>query len=252
MMRREHWHLFLVAALMATLGSVTADARAKRAPVIPEPEPTPEVTVSPEPKPSALPQPGEALAYFGPGAHSSLKQGGIDYAYGQRTLAHLNGAYNSGCLLEKALAWDFLSLHGVVNPALKKYQKLEAYQRFTAGAPYALDARWYSTWGSVVGYTYNFKDGYESGPSETRVWTNTRMNLSDEDYAAHLAHELSHQARAGGFVHYSFHQGSFPYEIGDIVWACILERAEMRLTLAESETPKRKRRKILDHSGCYQ
>lgn len=184
--------------------------------------PSPIVIEPPTAKPCIMPE--KKLAVFGLGAAPSLKPGGSDYKYGQDALCEINHAYASGCLKQKVLSWPFLSLHGVVEPALKPHQKAEAYQRLTAQAPHAIDARWYSKWGSTIGYTYNYRDEDGSGISETRVWTNTRNIGDSEMYAAHLTHELSHQARAGGFVHYSFHEGSAPYEFGDIISECIQER----------------------------
>jgi hypothetical protein len=184
----------------------------------------PVVVVDEPAKPTPCVAPAKQLVVFGLGAASSLKPGGVDYKYGQDALCEINHAYASGCLEQKVLAWPFLSLHGVVEPALKPSQKAEAYRRLTAQAPHAVDARWYSKWGSTIGYTYNYRDEDGSGISETRVWTNTRNIGNAEMYAAHLTHELSHQARAGGFVHYSYHQGSAPYELGDIVSECIGER----------------------------
>lgn len=210
----------------------------------PSPSPTPDYTVITEP-----PGAPKRLAYFGPYAAQSLQAGGSDYAWGQRALAALNEAYASGCLLETALAWDFKSLYGVINPTLKPLQKTEAMVRYFAGAPYALEARWYSTRKGVIGYTYNFLDGASSGPSETRIWSNTRLISSEYDYAAHLAHELSHQARAGGFVHYTFHEGSFPYEIGDIAAECIYPKIPHQK--AQLMVAMRVRAAIPDTSGCY-
>lgn len=181
----------------------------------PDPEPNPVV--------SKCVMPEQKLVTLGSGAADIFKPGGEDHQYAWEAMCWLNRAYATGCLEKKVLAHDFKSLHGVVAPALKKTQKAEAYQRFVAGAPYALDIRWYSKrFTSTIGYTYNWKSD-TGGPhvSETRIWTNWRNIGGPKDYAHHLAHELSHQARAGGFVHYTFHQGSFPYEIGDIAWECM-------------------------------
>lgn len=251
-----------------------AEASSKRRPVQPEPTPTVTATAVPSPSPTVTVVPTaspQVFVTFGPGAHSSLKPGGVDYAYGQRTLALLNEAVSSGCVLEQALSWDFQSLHGVVNPALKRFQATEAMQRYFAGAPYALDAGWYtSSWfyRDVVGYTFNCLGGEcneWNTETETRIWTNLRINLSEAGYASHLAHELSHQKWAGGFVHWSFHQGSFPYEIGDIVASCIARirsRSMMLMAMPEPEQgrpsakgkPVTPREKLKAHSteGCFQ
>jgi hypothetical protein len=144
----------------------------------------------------------------------------VDRAFAARALALMNRAEASGCLKEKVESHHFLSLNSVFTPGVKN--STEAYQEYTAGAPYALDLRWYSkTFTSVIGYTYNFRDDNWDAPSETRIWTNTRKLGDERMYAAHLAHELSHQARAGGFVHYTVFGGSFPYDVGDMMGECV-------------------------------
>ena len=230
-------------------------------PSLPEPIPTPTATATPVPVPTPTPSPSAkplALIVWGANAAPSLKVGGSDYEYGQKTLKAVNDAFASGCIHERLLTWDdLISLNGVVLPKLNPKQREEAYQRYVAGAPYALDARWYYTLSRVIGYTYNYKDGYESGPSETYVWTNTRMGLGFKDYASHLSHELSHQSRAGGFVHYTYHEGSYPYEIGDIVSDCIYYPAKAQaFTFMKSlGSPKTKKAisklKMLESQGYF-
>lgn len=260
--------VILMLAALANLAYVVQDSyafsRSKAPAASPLPSPSPSPSVSPgglEPGPTPSASPSKALAYFGAGASPTLLPGGSDYEWGQGAIAALNDAWTSGCIIDKALQWDFKSLHGVIEPWLQPHQKTEAVARFAAGAPYSLDARWYYTLSGIIGYTYNFKDGKDSGPTETRIWTNTRLVGSAYDYASHLTHELSHQARAGGFVHYSFHQGSFPYEIGDIAFECINERQSpkmMMLASAPSRMRKsgarpvpRRSRPIPDTIGCY-
>jgi len=178
---------------------------------IPEPVTPPPVIIDP------VPAAGD-LVLFGEGASPTLKPGGIDYEWGKKALGAMNEAHKSGCLKAKVLSHTFKSLHSVVEPTLAKTQVEEAYARFVKNAPYALDANWYSTRAGVIGYTYN----YRGTESETRIWTNTKMDWTNPlEYSAHLAHELSHQARAGGFVHYTVFAGSFPYDIGDLMWECV-------------------------------
>lgn len=156
----------------------------------------------------------------------------VDKIKAQRAIDIMNKFVNNGCLLEKFLARSVTSLKNVEGPQVKN--KREAYNRFIAGAPYDLDLRWYSKWGSnVIGYTYNWIDGYDADKcynkekpvckSETKIYSNTNIisGYSSGDYAAHLIHEISHQARTGGFVHWTVHSGSGPYEFGGAMQDCV-------------------------------
>lgn len=185
-------------------------AFSKKRPVIVEPTPTPVIVVTPSPDSSG------SFATLGTNIGSS-----VDKAFAQKAIGYLNKAISSGCVKEKIIPHAFLSLKNI--DGLQVKNNLEAYDRYVKGAPYALDVRWYyKRLSSTIGYTYNYLDGASSGKTETKIWSNTKYLDTEKDYASHLAHELSHQSRAGAFVHYSFHQGSFPYEIGDIVWECVL------------------------------
>lgn len=186
------------------------------------PSPTPIVSPTPSPSPSATPT-GEDLVSYDPasGIEKSFAMAGIDL---------LNQAFKSGCIKKKFETWNFKSVKNIEMPLVQN--KAEAYERFIAGRPYALNLRWYSTLKGVVGYTFNWLDGIDyqkcynaagGCKSETKIYSNSRIvkYYTPKDRAAHWAHELSHQARAGGFVHWTFHAGSFPYEIGDIVESCL-------------------------------
>lgn len=176
-------------------------------------DPGPTATAAPTPEPTRPPFDPVPFVRLGKDIGPS-----VDVKFAQEALDHLNKVVKTDCFLKDSL-WDFKSTNNVMGVVYGTAR--EALNAYLAGAPYDLDVRWYyKRFGSVVGYTYNFKVG-DSGPSETRIWSNTRMMGSSKDYAAHLAHELSHQARAGGFVHYTVHQGSFPYEIGDLVEKCL-------------------------------
>lgn len=221
----------------------------------PAPQPSPTMSAAPTPDSEECPD-VKKLVVFGANAATSLKPGGSDYSYGQKALCAINRAYDSGCIHDRLLTWsDLISLNRVVPPALKVSQREEAYKIYTAGAPYALEARWYSTLGRTIGYTYNFKDGADSGPSETYIWTNTRAGLSANDYGAHLSHELSHQVRAGGFVHWTFHEGSYPYEIGDIVSDCIYYPSQAQaftfMKSLGSKTKAKSKLKQLESEGWF-
>lgn len=167
--------------------------------------------VAPMPIPSGMP--GAPFVILGTDLGPSVNK-----KFAQEALDHMNRVVESDCVKNELLKHEFKSLKNIEPPQVK--ERLDAYRRYISGAPYALNLRWYrKSLGNVIGYTYNYKSG--SKASETRIWSNTRMMSTPKRYAAHLAHELSHQARAGAFVHYSFHQGSFPYEIGDIFGACL-------------------------------
>lgn len=180
-----------------------------KAPII-APTPTPIV----EPIPSSTPSP-KGLGFI-----QNLGVG-VNKAFAEKAVSLLNSAED--CVKKKALTHAFTSLHNIDGKQVQT--RAEAIERYFAGAPYALDLRSYtSSWLSrtVVGYTFNYKDDAEK-ESETRLYTNTYAFawLTVKEYAAHIAHELSHQARAGAYVHWTVHQGSFPYEIGDIVEECL-------------------------------
>lgn len=167
----------------------------------------------PTTKPVVLP-PEQALVYI-----SSLGSN-VEDAYVQKAVAYINKAYSDGCIEKGFASYKFKSLHNIDGKQVKTAK--EAYDRYVANAPYGLDVRWYSKrLTSTVGYTYNYYDGASSGDSETRIFTNMRRIASEKDLADHYAHELSHQARAGAFVHYTTHEGSVPYGINDIVADCI-------------------------------
>ena len=187
----------------------------------PKPKTSPVVSISPDPVPSesyTAPPEGIPVEFvkLGTNLGPSVKK-----AYAQTAIDKLNKVVANGCFREQFLKHTFKSLKNIDGPQVKT--RLEAYDRLIKGAPYALDLRWfYKGWPSNgVGYTYVYKNSKKSQGSETRIWSNTRYMTSTDRYAAHLAHELSHQARAGGFVHYDFHQGSVPYETGDIAAICI-------------------------------
>lgn len=156
----------------------------------------------------------------------------VDKIKAQRAIDIMNKFVNNGCLLEKFMARSVTSLKNVEGHQVKN--KTEAYNRFLAGAPYDLDIRFYTKkFSKVIGYTYNWLDGYDADKcynketpvckSETKIYSNTNIvyNYSSGDLAAHWTHELSHQARAGGFVHWTVFNGSGPYELGYSMDDCV-------------------------------
>ncbi len=198
-------HIFYILLCLTALTD-WAYGRSPKRPVE-SPEPTPSPVFTPVPFPPVFVTMGKDI---GPS---------VDLKFAQEALDHLNRVVVSDCFKNDTLS-EFKSTNNVLGIVYKTPR--DAVNAYLAGAPYALDLRWYyKRFGSVVGYTYNWKDSIESLGSETRIWSNTRMMGDAKDYASHLAHELSHQARAGGFVHYTVHQGSFPYEIGDLVYKCL-------------------------------
>lgn len=226
-MRRIHapFRYYLDSALkvfiaILLIGFLTqALAFSKKRPVDPLPSPTPVATVSPTPSPSASPAPvsGDLVSYDpASGIEKSFAQPGIDL---------MNQCYRSGKLKELWMKHKFVSFNSVFEKSPKT--NAEAWEEFTRGAPFALNLRWYFTRPKIVGYTYNFYDdsaaSWKSGKSETRIFSNknTVGYYNAKDRAAHWTHELSHQARAGGFVHYTIFQGSAPYEAGDIMEECV-------------------------------
>lgn len=147
----------------------------------------------------------------------------VDLAFAKKALGRMNEQYQNGCLKRKIESHKFVSLKNIDGAQVKNSQ--EVYARYTANAPHSLDLRWYkSSLSKVIGYTYNYKSDTNSGSgSETKIWSNTKYIYAVDDYAAHLSHELSHQARAGGFVHYTIFGGSVPYDIGDLMAECLEE-----------------------------
>ncbi len=150
----------------------------------------------------------------------------IEKSFAELPLALMNKCYQTGKLKELWLKHKFVSFNCVFDKCPKT--NLDAYNEYVKGAPYALNLRWYTSrpFSSVVGYTYNYYDNNQKGgKSETRIWSNTRVvkYYTAVDTAAHWAHELSHQVRAGGFVHYTIFDGSTPYEAGDIMEECLSE-----------------------------
>lgn len=183
----------------------------------PPPRPEPSVVPSPSPSPSNAPEKPKLFV--------TLDETGSTWEKKQarEAIATMDETVSSGCLKTKALMHDgFRSFNTVFEVSPKT--ALAAYNEFVAGAPYRLTVRTYYTRSKVYGYTYNFRDDDWNGASETRVWTNTRYSWTADELAAHWFHEKSHQANAGGFVHYTVHQGSFPYEIGDLAAECIAEK----------------------------
>lgn len=151
------------------------------------------------------------FAVFGSGSGPN-----VDRKFALKAIKYLNDAFASGCVKDKIIWNDFKSLKNIDGKQVKN--NLEAYIRLTEKAPHSLDLRWYSKrFTKVIGYTY----AYNGKNSETRIWSNTRKMTTEKDLASHFAHETSHNARAGGFVHYTIHNGSFPYELGRIVSECL-------------------------------
>jgi len=178
---------------------------------LPQPAPSP---VQPTPVATATATPsGKVLAELGDLGPN------VDRVFAQKALDYLNRAYASGCLQREFLKYRFVSLNNIDGKRVESRQ--EAYNRYVAGAPYRLDLRWYKqSLSKTIGYTYVYKDGEDSGPTETRIYSNTKFMVTPEDYGNHLGHELSHQARAGGFVHYTVFEGSVPYGVNDILDNC--------------------------------
>lgn len=184
----------------------------------PVPSPSPMPSVSPSPSPSSVP-----FAVLGSDIGTS-----VDVAFAKRAIKLMNDAVQSGCVKRKVWTHEFKSFNSVFTPGVETAS--EAYQTLIRGMPYALDLHWYyKGWPSkVIGYTYNFKNDDWNGESETRIWSNTRFMGDERQYASHLTHELVHQARSGGFTHYTIFQGSFPYEIGDIMAECLAQTVTKR------------------------
>jgi hypothetical protein len=146
----------------------------------------------------------------------------IEKSVAQPAFDLMNECYSSGKLKSLWLAHKFVSFNTVFE--VSPHTREDAFNEYVKNAPYLLELHWYSTYKSVVGYTYNFKnDDWDGSQSETRIWTNSRImwGATAKEFAEHWAHELSHQARAGGFVHYTIHEGSTPYEAGNIMAECL-------------------------------
>lgn len=181
---------------------------------------TTEPIVTPTATPVIAATPAKVLVTYGARAT-------VEKNIAQPALDLMNKCYSSGHLRTLWLTHKFKSFNCVFDKCPKTNE--EAYNEYVKNAPYALDVQWYtaSRFSNVVGYTFNFKDdsdaAWDSGESETRIWSNTRIvgYYSAKYAAAHWAHELSHQARAGGFVHYTIFDGSTPYEAGDIMEECL-------------------------------
>lgn len=180
------------------------------------PTPTVEPVVTSSISPPAIDEVNtESLVTYNPSSS-------IEKSFAQPAIDLMNKAFKSGCLKKKWLDHKFTSFNCVFDKCPKT--NIEAYNAYVKGAPYALNLRWYSSLKGVVGYTYNFSDDdWDRAKSETRIWSNSRIvgSYSPKYRAAHWAHELSHQTRAGGFVHYTNFQGSVPYEAGDVMEECI-------------------------------
>lgn len=149
----------------------------------------------------------------------------IEKSFAEPAITLMNQCYQSGKLKELWLSHKFVSFNTVFD--VSPHTNLDAWNAYIAGAPYALNLNWYRTgspFSNVLGYTYNFyNNDWNSDKSETRIWSNSRIvsGYSAKDVASHWAHELSHQIRAGGFVHYTIFDGSTPYEAGDIMSECL-------------------------------
>lgn len=184
-------------------------------------EPTVEPTVTPiasvTPSPTVPPVTGFLVTYD--------ERSGIEKDFALPALALMNKCYQSGKLRTLWLTHKFVSFNCVFDKCPKTNE--EAYNEYVKNAPYALNLRWYYTRYSIIGYTYNFYDDSEeswsSQKSEYRIFSNHNAIAywNSRDTAAHWAHELAHQSRAGGYVHYTIHDGSTPYEAGDIMSECL-------------------------------
>lgn len=202
-------------ALTFLIASYPSQAFSKKP--IPAPSASPSTTPLPSPSPTVTPSPKPGVfVMFGTDIGTS-----VDKEFAGDAFALMNAAYSNGCLKAGIEAHKFKSLNTVFEVSPKT--NVEAAGEYLGGVPYALNVRWYyKGWPSdTIGYTYNFKNDDWNGVSETRIWSNTRFMSTEKVYAAHLAHELSHQARAGGFVHYTIFGGSFPYDVGDIMANCV-------------------------------
>lgn len=136
---------------------------------------------------------------------------GVDDTFALKAVSEINRIFENGCLKQKIESYKFSSLNNY--KGYKAKDGKEVYSIFVKNAPYKLNLRWYSKrFSKVIGYTFNESD---------IIYSNTRMMGGVKSYAAHLTHELSHQDRAGGFVHWTVFAGSVPYAIGDIASECL-------------------------------
>jgi hypothetical protein len=153
-----------------------------------------------------------------------VKIGKLDASFisiGHRAVEIINEHYSSGCLKEKFLSLNHISFENEVG--LPVYNAEGAWDRLTREAPFSVDLL---VGGGVLmyGYTYTYFDGEIAGSSEFRIWSNPRKIVDAVRYASHIVHELSHQARAGGFTHERVHQGSVPYSIQLALEKCVSGR----------------------------
>lgn len=188
------------------------------------PSPTPQTTPAPKVKSLVV------LGAVGPSVVASTVQTSLDL---------LNQVYANGCMEKKLTMWSIPYL--TTANGVKMASKQAAFARYIQGAPYKVDIRWYQENSTVMGYTYNWRlndnGTTDQSQSETRIWTNRTDVTGPKTYAAHLAHELSHQIRAGGFVHWTQFQGTVPYEFGDIAYACLSELPEPRAMMTLKSVP---------------
>jgi hypothetical protein len=146
----------------------------------------------------------------------------VEKVFAEQTLCYLNQVHANGCLERGVKASTFKTFERDPMPQVKDASA--AWALYTASLPLAVDLRWYRTsnpWSGTLGYTYFYRDNVDGAPSETRIWTNSRKGWTAKEYASHIAHELAHQARNGGFGHWTQHDGSFPYVVGDRAAECI-------------------------------
>lgn len=191
-----------------------------RAAPVPRPQPGPTPIV----EECAAPLLKDSLVTIGKNASPEFQPGGGDREWIEKAYCYLNTVYANGCLQRKVLGHGYLTLESAINPQLNTSERQKAYDFYVAGAPYAVDHRWYSKrFSRVIGYTYNWIAGMPELGSETHIWTNWRMIGEEKEMAAHTAHELSHQGRAHAYLHVSTFSGSYPYDTGDLVAQCIAE-----------------------------
>lgn len=162
-----------------------------------------------------------AFVYLGKDSNYQALPGGRFYTVTNDALNLMNKAYISGCLEKKILAHTFKTHERDLKPKLSSSK--EVWETLKKNAPYALNIRfYYKKFGSTVGYTYFYYDNVPGAPSETRIWSNTKfIGWDAKDAAAHWMHELSHQERAGAFMHETMHPGSVPYDVGDLMGECV-------------------------------
>lgn len=234
------------AVVIGLVVASTACGMSRKQPVAPVPvvEPVPalpaEPVVAPEPKPlptgPALPaepiQPAPAPipappATEPPFVELSPNSTWLQLNWGKplalEAVRKLNLAFTSGCVKEEVLKHVFLTRESDILPTPKNSE--EVYARLIKGAPHKIEPRWYyKKFGSTVGYTYFWYDNI--GPSagtEYRIWTNTKKCCDNsDDLASHWGHETSHQAHSGAFGHWTVHPGSVPYDLGDLIYKCVI------------------------------